>query len=243
MREFSKNRGIILHSLKFGESGLILYMYTENHGRQSYFLRTSNNGKVRIGANQIVMQPFSALDIVEYSTNDGANLRIKEAKRSFLTASTVFDIRKSTISMFVSEFLYKVVRECSPNPMMFDYMFHSIKLLDSLEEGVSNFHIYFLVNLCSYMGFSPNNNYQPDNFFDITLGRYTTIRPQHDKYFTQEISQIFHDFQSCSVEDLKNIKLNRNQRVDMLYSIIHYYEYHHETTYKIASLKILSEIF
>ena len=243
MSNCEKNRGVVLHTMRYGESGIIVYMYTENNGRTSYFMRSNKQGRVTIGKNNIALQPLTPLNFVSLSSKDGSSVRISEAKRSFINAATLFDIRKSTIALFISEFLYKVVKENFSNPLLFDFVYNSVNVLDALEDGISNFHLYFVVKLTQYIGFNPTVNYENDSFFDITMGRYTIIRPSHAFYFSKESSFFLDSIQNSGISSLQSIKMNRIQRREFLESMIQYYEYHNETTYKIESVKILSEIF
>ena len=243
MSNSEKDRGIVLHTMRYGENGIIVYMYTENNGRTSYFMRSNKHGRVTIGKNSIALQPLTPLNFVSLSSRDGSSVRISEAKRSFINASTLFDIRKSTIALFLSEFIYKVVKENFSNPLLFDFVYNSINVLDAMEDGVSNFHLYFVVRLSQYIGFSPTVNYEENSFFDITLGKYTIIRPSHDLYFTQDSAYFLNIIQNSGITTLHLIKMNRIQRIDFLQSMIQYYEYHNETSYRIESVKILSEIF
>lgn len=243
MDNTGKNRGIILHTIRYGENGVIVYMYTENSGRMSYFMRSNKNGAVIIGKNRVVLQPLAPIDFVVSSVNGSKNQYIKEAKRSFLTINSLCDIRKSTIILFISEFMYRVVKENTANPMLFDFVYHSIKALDALESGVSNFHVYFVVRIGQYLGFSPMTNYQENAFFDMMLGKYVITRPQHDKYFGQQDSYFLNLFQNTNLSNLSKIKMDRISRIDLLNNLMQYYEYHNETKYKMESLKILSEIF
>lgn len=238
-----KNRGIVLHTMKYGENGLVVYMYTENNGRMSYFMRNNKRGRVTIGKNRIVLQPFTPIDFIANSNSDGSVIRFSEAKHSFLTVNTVFDIRKSTIALFLSEFIYRVVKENFPNPLMFDFIYNSVNALDSLERGVSNFHVYFVSKLTKYMGFYPVENYEKDYYFDISLGRYTVFRPQHDNFFSQESSFFLYSFLLIDLDKIGDIAMDRFQRIELLNNLMKYYEYHNETRYKIVALKILSDIF
>lgn len=238
-----KTRGVVLHTMKYGDSGCIVYMYTESHGRLSYYIRGDRNGKVVIGKTRMSLQSLTPLEYVANISNNGSLHKFKEAKRAFLTPNIIFDIRKSTIALYISELFYRVVKEQEPNPYLFDFLFQSIKTLDTLMVGIANFHIYFTIHLIQFLGFRPSGNWQEGMFFDIKYGKYVVIKPVHDLFFSVEESFYLNQFINTSIEQLEEIKINRNQRVVILEKMIRYLEYHHETHYKIGSIKILSEIF
>lgn len=238
-----KTRGVVLHTIKHGDSGCIVYMYTESHGRLSYYIRTERTGKVVIGKTKISLQVLTPLEYVANVSHNGSMHRFKEAKRAFLTPEILFDIRKSTIALYISELFYRVVKENEPNSYLFDFLFQSIRTLDCLKSGVGNFHLYFTIHLAQFLGFSPSGVWEEGMFFDIMSGKYVVLRPLHELFFSVEESHYFNQFINTSIDGLEEIKMNRNQRVAILEKMITYFEYHHETHYKIGSLKILSEIF
>ncbi len=237
------NRGIILHSSPYGENGLIVYMFTQSRGRMSYFLRTAKNGKLTIGSNRVVLQPFSSLDFIESVSSDQSQIRIKEAHRSIINSSTIFDIRKSTISLFLAEFIYRVVKEESPNEQLFEFIYNSIAILDTMDEGVSNFHLFFLAKMTQHIGFFPQTNWQEGSYFDIALGRFTLTRPLNHSHVEPDLAAILYNILTISISDLKNIKIVRSQRVEIIRALIAYYEHHNGTRYKIASLEMMGELF
>ena len=73
--------------------------------------------------------------------------------------SVPFDVRKSTISMFMAEVLYRLIREVEANEPLFDFLCEAVLKLDAMREGVANFHLWFLANLSRLLGYRPGNDY------------------------------------------------------------------------------------
>lgn len=243
MENSYKTRGIILHSLRHGDAGTIVYIYTEKYARQTYYIRGGRNGKPLLGKQRISLQPLTAIEFVGAPSRSGGMHYIREARRTIVTPNILFDVRKASVALFVSEVCYRIIREEEPNPYLFDFLHNSIGILERLESGISNFHLYFFVHLARFLGFYPGDNYRPDFFFDIKRGEYVMFRPTHDKYFSAQQSALLETLRNTAPDKLDEIKLNRNQRVEMIDKLILYYGYHHDTEYKIESVKILSEIF
>ncbi|MFA4853518.1 MAG: recombination protein O N-terminal domain-containing protein, partial [Bacteroidales bacterium] len=59
---FHKSRGIVLHSIKYSDSSLIVKIYTENFGLQSYILRSARNRKSKMKVG--IFQPLALLNFV-----------------------------------------------------------------------------------------------------------------------------------------------------------------------------------
>src|SRR5690606_21199191 len=82
---------------------------------------------------------------------------IREVKCLHPYHSLATDVRKSAIAMFVCEILNKTVREeSSPGPL-FEFIFSSLRVLESLEKNYENFHLLFLIKLSRYLGFGVYN--------------------------------------------------------------------------------------
>ncbi len=239
-----KTTAVVLHSMPHGERGHIAYLYTREGGRVSYYLFSAKNGVAQVGGNKISLQPLSVIEMIGSTSRSGDMHRMKEAKAAFTAFGIYGDIVKSTVSLYIAEFLYRIVRDKEANPILFDFIIGSIKSLDTMDDiSAANFHIYFTLNISRFLGFYPANEYFEGSYFDIPLGRFTLIKPQHMAYINREGSRLMGEFLSVSVDQLSTIKLSREQRRYLLECIVAFFGHHHETFYKIESIKILSEVF
>lgn len=238
-----KTRAVVLYSLRHNERGIVLHLYTEKFGRIAYYIASGGNGRPRIGRSRVSIEPLSLLDIVAAPPRYGSMHRISEAKNSFIPTASLGDMAKASISMFLAEVLYKTVQESQANQLLFDYLWHSVRALDGVQEGLANFHLYFMVNLCGFLGYSPRDNYTEDSFFDIERGEFVIIKPQHDYYIDQASSEKFNAMLHVSLTDLASVRMNRATRVYLLSSLITFINIHTGMRYRISSLEMLSELF
>ena len=139
--------------------------------------------------------------------------------------------------------LYRLVKECEPNQRLFDFVWGSVAALDALDEGVANFHLWFLTNLSRFLGFSPGNAYLPGAWFDIREGSFTPLRPPHGEVLSADDARILHDLLECDVRYIAEIGLNRRQRVAYLDALLVYYGYHLDAIHAVQSVRILQEVF
>ena len=237
-----KARGVVLNTLKYGDNAVIVQILTDTLGRQSYLVQGVGSGKSR-GSKLALLQPLFALQF-EGLISDKSDLhRMKDVQSGFVLQSIPYDIRKSTIALFMAEILYRLVNESESNSNLFDFIWGSIEALDAIEEGVANFHLWFMANISRFLGFSPGNEYAEDSFFDMREGLYTPQRPPHDKFLNTEYARLLNDLIECDVQYLGEIGLNRNQRVDMLSGLVEYYKVHLESIRRVQSIHILQEVF
>ena len=169
--------------------------------------------------------------------------RFREVRSGIVLQSLPFDVRKSTIALFMAEVLYRLVKECEPNQRLFDFVWGSVAALDALDEGVANFHLWFLTNLSRFLGFSPGNAYLPGAWFDIREGSFTPLRPPHGEVLSADDARTLHDLLECDVRYIAEIGLNRRQRVAYLDALLVYYGYHLDAIHAVQSVRILQEVF
>ncbi len=243
MAEEYKTRAIVLHSIKYGDSGHIVYLYSEKFARVACYVNGNRSGRPVVGKSKIALQPLTVIEYTGAISRRGELHRIYDASRAYMGTNILFDITKSTIALFMAEVIYKIIRDVDANPLLYDFLYSSITALDEMEGGEANFHLYFVVKLLDFLGYKPLNEYEDGTFFDMRRGHFVVIPPKHPNYFDAEESRLFSVMLGAGVDNLKDIKCGRVLRVGLLRKIIAYIGLHHETRYDIASLKILGEIF
>ncbi|HEX7492828.1 MAG TPA: DNA repair protein RecO, partial [Bacteroidales bacterium] len=161
-----KTRAIILHQIKYTDSGIISQMYTRKFGRQSFLIKGMRNRKT--GKHNILFQPMFILDLELYYKASREMQTLKEFSVSFTPYEIYSNIKKSCVAIFLGEVLTSVLKEESPHEELFDYIEESILYFENCKEGYANFHIAFLAGLSSFLGFEPGPRVEKENlFFDM----------------------------------------------------------------------------
>src|ERR1700712_3525521 len=132
-----KTRGIVLKATDYGESSVIVQLFTEKFGLQSYIINGAKKPKAKIGRN--MLQPLHLLDLVVYHKNTGSVQRISELKNSPVLLTVPYDVIKSCVAIFLNEVLYKAVKQQSPDENLFSFIFSGIEWLDHQTESVATF--------------------------------------------------------------------------------------------------------
>lgn len=237
-----KARGIVLNTLKYGDSSMVVHLLTDVGGRRSYMVQGIRSSRGR-GSKAALFQPMFAVEFEGLESPRMDMHRFKEVRSGIVLQSMPFDVRKSTVALFMAEVLYRLVRESEPNEALFTFVWGSVEALDSITEGVANFHLWFLANLSRLLGFSPGNEYRRGAMFDMHEGVFTLERPMHGQVLEADNAEILRDLLECDVRYLGEIGLNRRQRVDFLDAMMLYYEYHLDAFRSVRSIKILREVF
>ncbi len=237
-----KGRGVVLHTLKYGDSSMVVYLLTDVGGRRSYMVQGVRSRSGR-GSKLALFQPMFPVEFEGLESSRQQMHRFRAVRTAFSLQSLPFDVRKSTMALFMAEVLYRLVRESEPNEALFDFVWGSVGALDAMQEGVANFHLWFLAGLSRFLGFCPGNEYMPGAWFDIREGLFTPVQPAHTECMTRECARILRDLMACDVRELDAIGLNRTQRVEFLNAMLVYFGYHLDAVSAVQSVRILREVF
>ena len=241
---------IVLHTIKHGDTGIVVQCYSSTAGRCALYFRASS--KNRVSAS--LLHKLNILDVVTYSNGSQSMPTIKEIAAPYRIAAIRSDICKSSIAIFISELLGRTVREEEANPHLYSFLSSSIQILEHIEHGVPNFHIHFITHLCKMLGFMPMDNYSSATpIFDMATAKFT-FAPAGYVYGTQmlgpEESQLLHallNTPSTNLEKLfcgsQELKINGEARLAYTKRMIEYISHHIGNNIEIKSLDILHQIF
>ena len=238
----SKTRGIVLHQIRYSDSGIIVYLYTREFGRQTILLKGLRNKKS--GRHNVFFQPMFILDMEMYYKEGRSMQSIKEFSVEYALSDIHSDIKKSSVAIFLGEFLYGVLREETPNTGLFDFIEESIIYFDEKRIGFANFHIAFLAGLSSFLGFEPSPFADAGvSYFDLQNGIFVKMPPVHGEYAGREISEKLYAFFSSSFDEIEKISLTGSMRNEILETLLKYYSIHLPGLRHFKSLEILKEVF
>jgi DNA repair protein RecO (recombination protein O) len=200
-------KGIILHSIKYGENAVIINIYTRESGRQACFLNISRGKKAKTKTG--ILQPLFLVDLVAYQKDTREVQRIKEIKNHPVYQNIPFDVTKSAQAIFLAEMLSKTLREQESAPEMFDFMQNSLLFFDLAENGVANFHLWFLFRLTEYLGFFPETKKTGfESWFDMRKGAVVPFEPPHPFFFHKEATEKLIHLSSLKLHELGQFKIS-----------------------------------
>ena len=226
-----KTRGIVLHYLRYRETSIIVKMYTEEFGLQSYLENSVRSPKAK---NKIALfQPLTLLDLVVYRRPDGGLTRLSEIRCHTPFSSLPYDFFKASMGMFITEVLGKTLKEETANPAMFTFLFDSIRWLDEATVNFENFHLQFLLKFASYMGFAPQS--AEEILEQLTSNgnlRLVDSQAEESTFLNRLIG----------AEYGESIKVSHFLRRNALDLILSFYRLHVENFNEIKSLPVLQEV-
>lgn len=236
-----KTKAIVLFTLKYNDSSLIVHTFTEGDGRMSFWLRIPKNSKAKV--KNVLFQPLSILELDIDVSNHGLS-HIKEARSISPFNSIPFDPLKLSVAIFLAEYLSKVLREETQNKSLFAYLEYSIRWLDGTEEIPANFHLVFLMRLSRFLGLYPNlENYHQGDFFDLENGCFVSTQPIHGQFVHGQQAKHILTLMRMNYATMHLFKMNHVERNEILDMLLKYYSIHIPGSADLKSLPILKELF
>ena len=210
-------RLIILHYTKIKDAAIVIHTLSREWGRRSFIVHL---GK---GASLALFQPLGIVE-ADISENPKSELwRASRFKQAWPLLSLRTDPRKNAITLFLGEVLYRAVREGMAEEDLYAWCERSILTLDAMEKDFSNFHLRFLLELSTGLGFAPS---------------LEDLAP-----FAGERLQDVRALLAAGFEEAMLLPLTGERRSELCEIFIRYLSHHIESTLDIRSLRVLRELF
>lgn len=237
-----KTRAIVFRTHKYGETSLIVELYTEHQGLRKYVVNGVRSSKARTKAN--LLQVMSLLEIVAYE-RDGRDLnRLKEIRPAHYYQSIPFVVKKGAVGLFMTEIIRKAIREKEENRPLFNFLSERFIGLDDTTSSIANYHLCFLLELSAFLGFQPYGTYSATHpIFDLQEGAFIESVPEHTNFIIDEEAKALSDLLLLNAPQSHTCVLERELRQRLLSTIIRFYQFHLEGMGEIHAHQILKEVF
>jgi DNA repair protein RecO (recombination protein O) len=236
-------KGIVLRTIKYGETSVIAAIFTEMFGIRSYIV----NGVWARGKTSKAhfFQPSSMLEMYVYNSELKNLQRIREVSWSYIYRNVLSDVTKNAVALYMVELLQKCLKQPESNPDLFNFCEAAFLELDTADaEATGNFPLYFCLRLAHFFGFRLQNNYSPEtNLFNCREGSFVTGAQADDMLIDAGTS--FHISQLLKAKQAgppAEIKLNKNIRQRILSALENYYAFHIPEFGVMKTLPVLHEL-
>lgn len=240
-----KTKGIVLRTVKYGETSLIVTAFTELFGLQSYIVNSVRKTSSKGTAKAAYFQPSSQLELVVYHQPARNLNRIREFKWSFLYQAVLSDVFKNAVAQFMIELLNRSLKEPEPNNELYYFMEDALQRLDEATPTVTaNFPLFFALHLPVFFGFRIPDEWSAEMpYLDLKEGLFTDQHPQHPHYLEGRSAEaVAHILKVMQPEDLEEVRLNGETRREILQQLEQYYALHLPEFGTLRTLPVLKEI-
>lgn len=240
-----KTKGIVLRTVKYGETSIIVTIFTELFGVQSYLVNGIRTSTKKGTGKANLFQPSAILDMVVYHNELKQLNRIKEFKWAVIYRHIFSDVPKNAVVLFMVELLTKCLKQPEGNPDLFHFTEDIFMKLDESSGAVmANLPLFFALHLTHFFGFRIDDNYKGTKaFLDLREGCFVSEQPNHPHFLEEKQAAVTSQLlKVMQVEELEDIKLNHEFRRNLLQRYETYYALHIQDFGAMKTLPVLREI-
>ncbi len=218
-------QGIVLQSIRYGDTSLIVKVFTRSLGLRSYMVKGAFNRNSKSRA--ALFQNLHLINYVEAGKPNKSSLGyMKDVQLATVYQSIPFVMNKSAILMYVSELLSKTITEQEQNEPLYDFIERSMLWLDLVHQDYANFPLFFTLELTRHLGFYPKANHESGYCFDMMEGSFSHDYPLHPYYFDTEDARLLSQLLNAGIDETCRIPLHVSQRRSLLDGLIVFMRLH-----------------
>ena len=223
--------GIVLHTTPYAEASVVVRVFTRLSGVRSYIIKGVRSPRSRVKQN--LLQPLTSLDMVVYDNSRNELNYVKELSPRHPAQQP--DAVANALRFFMTEVLYKALREAEPMPDLWDYVESS----SELEGSNTDLPIRFLLTVAHHMGIEPLDNHSTHHpYFDLQEGRF--VAAPTETTLSPALSSMLHVYLSSSTSHLSPFTLT--ERRSLIDALLAYFQLHLSGFRNFTSHEILHTI-
>jgi len=232
-------QGIVLQSVKYSESSLIVKIFTRKNGIVSFIIKNAFGKKSKQPVSYFA--PLTILDVVYNESFSEKLTFLKEVSMAHPFHAIPLDMRKNSLLLFFQELLMKLLYQANaPDEELYDFIINHLLELETTPQLAPDFHLVFLVQLIQQLGYTPELNFTLQTpYFSIEDSNFGSVFVEIPYFLSKEASFYLYSM-------LKNHKYtlpDKKTRMELLNGMILYLMRYHKQIKEIESVAILAEVF
>lgn len=236
-----KTQGFVLQSIRYGDTSLIVKIFTFDNGLQSFMVKGVRGRSPSHRA--AFFQPMTFLSFVQNSRLSKSSLGyIKDIELVFSCRSLATSMNKSAILIYLSDLLSHTLTQQERNEALYRFVFQSVEWLDLVETGYANFPLFFTLELSRFLGFYPMANYREHAFFDMLEGQFVPCLPSHPYCLNEESSRLLSRMLNLGIDEIASVPMSGMQRNALLDGIIAFMRLHTPMLKGLQSHEVLRDV-
>lgn len=238
----TRSKALVLRTVKYNDASFIAVLFTEAAGAVSFLVRMPKSR--RSGVQLKLFQPLTLLE-VEWDSRDTLSLQRLGRCRCYRPyVSIIREPVKTTVALFLAEFLYYSLRHEGQGQPLYGYLETSLLWLDVARRSFANFHLVFLMRLSRFLGLFPNaGRYEEGDVFDLQNSCFVGSVPLHPYYIKGKEAASIPLLLRMNYETMHLFRFSRAERSRLLDVLNLYYRLHVPGFPKLKSIEVLREVF
>lgn len=228
------SRAVVLGSLRYSDSSVVLKAYTEAAGLRSLLVQVGKGPKAQ--AKAVLLQPLSLVQLSFIPEKHGL-VRASGIERLKALSHIPFHPLKTSLALFVAEVVAKATHEDHADPAVFTFLFNAVTELDQTTGSLTYYPHQFMLGFCEHLGLRPA--IEPGHpVFDLMEGRSTARFPAHVHHVAgHEFALLCHILAGQAQPNVSS-----QVRFNLLQALVDYLRIHLHGMREVNSHHILREV-
>lgn len=147
-----RTEAVVLDTLRYGETSLIVGLFTRTHGRVSVLAKGARGAKSRLSG---VLQAGNCIEVV-YGFKAGRSLQtLREASFTFRFDPVQEDLMRMMVRMRMLELVRALLPDGQAHPDVFDVLTHTLIAANITDGDPRTALAFFGMRLATFLGFGP----------------------------------------------------------------------------------------
>lgn len=238
-----KTTGIVLRTVKFGETSVIATLFTEENGVEGFIIKGVRTNKGH-GNKAGLLQPATLLDLTLYHYPNRTLQHIKEMNAAAVYMNIQQDIYKTTAALFCTELLLRLLPEKAPMPELYHFSFSFFQYLDKVgHEKVANLPLYFIIECTRQLGYEVNGRYSADTpYLNLEEGGFAEHTANATTVTTDDARLLDELLTARDIHEAENVEMAGATRLRLTGWYVQFLQAHSQHMGAIKSLPVLHAI-
>ena len=239
-----KTNGLVLRSVKYGDSSIITTIFTDTYGIQTYIVQGVRSTKAKTNRAGF-FQPGMLLELVVYQQPQKNMQRIREFQPAYIYTTVQESVIKNSIVLFSVELLLRLLPEHAPMPVLFDFTNKYFTEMDKMPtESVANLPLFFIIQCSRFLGYELKGDYTKGTpYLNLQEGGFTAHAPASIPYTKDEDAVALNAFiREEDYDLLKHVEMSAAMRFRLIDWYIAFLKQHTQHMGNIRSLAVLQTI-
>ncbi len=239
-----KTKGIVLRTVKYGDSSLVVTAFTSDFGVQTYMVKGVRSSSAK-GNKAAYFQSGTLLDLVVYMQPNKNMQHVREYQPLCVYNSLHSDVYKNCILLFSVELIFRLLPEHAQLPELYSFAEGYLQMLDNLSQAkTANLPLYFMLNVAALLGYELKGVYSEHTpFLDMQEGGFSENTPVVMPFTSDADARALDRLRACrAYEEVIEIPMTGEMRWRLMDWFVAFLQQHTQHMGNIRSLPVLRAV-
>ena len=238
---YETTKAFVISKIRYKEKDLIVKCYTASFGIKSFIIKGALGSNKKKSIKPAYFQSLTQLKITANFKTNKSLLFLKEVQLSESQHEIQSSVVKTSQAVFIAEILNTILKEGYHDLELFNFIEETCKHL-SAKTVNNNLHLIFLIQLTSYLGFSPDTNNDELPFFNLKEGRFQNQdAPPYS--ISEKNLTLFKSLLGTKFDAKEKLCNNTEEKRVLMNMILLYFKLHLDGFKEPKSLGVLQQVF